>query len=82
MNLRINRWFVVIALSLSLLTVARTPAQGQVDAITASVVRPAQATPALAASQAQLSPAELKTRFRSMMASRNRRFRAPQTSPR
>jgi probable HAF family extracellular repeat protein len=48
-----------------------------VDAETAAQVRPAQITPAAAASSfANLSPAERMTRFRSMMANRNRRFGA------
>jgi probable HAF family extracellular repeat protein len=54
-----------------------------VDATTASVVRPAQITQSSApASVTKLSPAERLTRFRSMMASRNRRFGTPQSSPR
>jgi len=46
-----------------------------VHAETAAQVRPAQITaPSVASSLANLSPAERKTRFRSMMANRNRRF--------
>jgi hypothetical protein len=48
-----------------------------VDAETAAQVRPAQITaPSAASSFANLSPAERMTRFRSMMANRNRRFGA------
>ncbi len=39
-------------------------------------VQPAQITPAPAASQATLSPAEMMTRFRSLMGNRHRRFGA------
>ena len=54
------------------------------DGATASVIRPALATQssAAAATKARLSPAEVMARFRSLMASRNRRFGVPQTSPR
>jgi probable HAF family extracellular repeat protein len=53
-----------------------------VDAATVAQVRPAQtAQPSAAASQAKLSPAEMMTRFRSLMARRNHRFGTPQTSP-
>jgi probable HAF family extracellular repeat protein len=45
-------------------------------------VRPAQITqPSAASSFSKLSPAEKMTRFRSMMAGRDRRFKTPQTSP-
>ncbi len=48
-----------------------------VAAATAAQVRPAQITaPSVASSFANLSPAERMTRFRSMMANRNRRFGA------
>ena len=53
-----------------------------IDAATAAQVRPAQITaPSAAAGFANLSPAERMTRFRSMMANRNRRFGVPQTAP-
>jgi probable HAF family extracellular repeat protein len=53
-----------------------------VDAVTAAQVRSAQITqPSAASSFANLSPAERMTRFRSMMANRNRRFGVPQTAP-
>ena len=53
-----------------------------VDADTAAQVRPAQITqPSAIATEAKLSPAERMTRFRSMMANRNRRFGMPQASP-
>jgi probable HAF family extracellular repeat protein len=48
-----------------------------VDTETAAKVRPAQTAPPSAASSfSKLSPADRKTRFRSMMANRNRRFGA------
>ena len=54
-----------------------------VDPATAVEVRPAltKETPAAAASQPKLSPAELMARFRSMQVGRNRRYGTPQTSP-
>jgi probable HAF family extracellular repeat protein len=52
-----------------------------VEAVTEAPVRPAQITPARAASPANLSPAEMMTRFRSLTAGHNRRFGTPQTSP-
>jgi hypothetical protein len=53
-----------------------------VDAETAAQVRSAQITaPSAASNFGNLSPAERKTRFRSMMAHRNRRFGVPQTAP-
>jgi probable HAF family extracellular repeat protein len=53
-----------------------------VDADTAAQVRPAQITqPSAPASVNKLSPADTMTRFRSLMARRNRRFGMPQTTP-
>jgi probable HAF family extracellular repeat protein len=52
-----------------------------VEAVSEAQVRPAQITPAPAASPAKLSPAEMMTRFGSLRAGRNRRFGTPQTSP-
>jgi probable HAF family extracellular repeat protein len=52
-----------------------------VEAVSEVQVRPAQITPAPAASPAKLSPAEMMTRFGSLRAGRNRRFGTPQTSP-
>lgn len=52
----------------------------RIEAVTEDQVRPAQVTPALSASPVKLSPAEMTTRFHSLMADRNRRFGMPQTS--